>query len=99
MCIVQKLDGRVLDKIDRYLEECAEQNLAPILKFLKKQRESVPLSHLCEQFANSQLYPWHLESGCEWLEREGLIEKLSLPFKITKKSRVEVEEPAYQLID
>lgn len=84
-----------LDIIDEYVEQRAEKNLKPLFEFLKKQTGTTPLSHISEHFAHSQLYPWHLESACEWLERNGLIEKLSMPFKITNKSRVEVEEPAY----
>ncbi len=85
----------VLDRIDQYIAEHAEENLQPVLKFLKKEKRTVPLSHICDHFAHSQIYPWHIEATCEWLEREGLIEKLSIPFRITKKSRTDVEEPAY----
>ena len=65
----------VIDTIETYIDQCAEENLQPILRFLKKQRETVPLSHLCEHFAHSQIYPWHIESTCEWLERNGYVEK------------------------
>ena len=41
------------------------------------------------------LYPWHLEAACEWLEGKKRIGKFSAPFGLTKMSRVEVEEPAY----
>ena len=50
-----------------------------------------------DHFAFSQLHPWHLESACEWLERKGLLQKLSAPFKLTKRSQERVEEPAYFL--
>ena len=33
--------------------------------------------------------------NCEWLERKGLLEKVSAPFKLTKRSLERVEEPAY----
>ena len=85
----------VLDVIDEYIDQHADRNLKPLFDYLKKQTGTTPLSHISEHFAHSQLYPWHLESACEWLERNGVLEKLALPFKITKKSRVEVEEPAY----
>jgi len=84
-----------LDRVDQYVEDNAEENLKPILKFLKKEKRTVPLSHISDHFAHSQLYPGHIESACEWLEREGIIEKLAVPFRITKKSRTDVEEPAY----
>lgn len=86
-----------LEAIEGYLEENADEFLKPLLKYLKKQRRVVPLSELSEHFAHTQLYPWHLESACEWLEENGLLEKVSAPFRITSKSRVDVEEPAYFL--
>jgi hypothetical protein len=85
----------VIDRIDEYIEQHAEKNLQPLLKFLKKSKRTVPFSEISDHFAHSQIYPRHLEAACEWLEREGIVEKLALPFKVTKKSRVDVEEPAY----
>ena len=91
----RKLLLSALDQIDQYLDENAEENLQPILKFLKKEKRTVPLSQIADHFAHSQIYPGHIESACEWLEREGVVEKLAVPFRITKKSRTDVEEPAY----
>lgn len=91
----KKLLLKALDVIDGYVDEHAEVNLQPLLKFLKKEKRTVPLTHICDQFAHSQIYPWHIEAACEWLEREGHLEKLAMPFRITKKSRTDVEEPAY----
>ena len=84
-----------LELVDHYVDDHAERNFAPVLQFLIKQKQTTPLSHIAEHFANSQVYPWHLESACEWLERAGTIEKLAMPFRITKRSRTDVEEPAY----
>lgn len=86
---------KVLLKLDSYLEEHAESRLRPVLRYLRKEKRLVPLSELSDYFAHSQLYPWHLEAACEWLERKGRIGKFSAPFGLTKMSRVEVEEPAY----
>ena len=57
----------------------------------------IPLSEISDSFAFSAVYPWHLESACEWLERKGRLQKLSSPFKLTKRSHEPVEEPAYFL--
>lgn len=88
-----------LDAMNQYLEEHWEANLKPLTYFLKKHGGTVPLTEISEHFAYSQLHPWHLESACEWLEAMGLVEKFSAPFKLTKKSRVDVEEPAYMILD
>ena len=86
-----------LDAIDGYLDEHYQAHLKPLLGYLKKQNRVVPLSEMSDHFAFSQLHPWHLESACEWLERKGLLQKLSAPFKLTKRSLERVEEPAYSL--
>jgi uncharacterized protein len=86
-----------LDAIDSYLDKHYQAHLKPLLAYLKKQNRVVPLSEIGDHFAYSQLHPWHLESACEWLERKGLLEKVSVPFKLTKRSQGQVEEPAYYL--
>lgn len=92
-----KLLETALAEIDAYLLKHFEDHLKPLLHFLKKQNRTVPLSEISDHFAYSQVYPWHLESACEWLERKGFLEKLSAPFKLTKRSQEQVEEPAYYL--
>jgi hypothetical protein len=89
--------SKALDAIDGYLDKHYQAHLKPLLDYLKKQNRLVPLSEMSDHFAFSQLHPWHLESACEWLERKGLLEKLSAPFKLTKRSVERVEEPAYFL--
>jgi hypothetical protein len=86
-----------LDAIDAYLDQHYRSHLKPLLNYLKKASRVVPLSEISDHFAFSEVYPWHLESACEWLERKGLLDKFSAPFKLTKRSREQVEEPAYFL--
>jgi uncharacterized protein len=86
-----------LNGIDAYLDEHYALHLKPLLQFLKKENRSVPLSEISDTFAFSSVYPWHLEAACEWLERKGRLQKLSVPFKLTKRSQETVEEPAYFL--
>jgi uncharacterized protein len=87
--------SQALDAIDAYLDQHYQAHLRPLLAYLKKQNRLVPLSEISDHFAFSQLHPWHLESACEWLEGKGLLQKLSAPFKLTKRSLERVEEPAY----
>jgi hypothetical protein len=87
--------GKILAILDDYLETHAEARLLPVLRYLRKEKRLVSLSELSDHFAHSQLYPWHLEEACEWLETKQRIGKFSAPFSLTKMSRVEVEEPAY----
>jgi hypothetical protein len=80
---------------EAYLQKHGDVRLQPVLRYLKNEKRLVPLSELSDYFAHSSLFPWHLESACEWLEEKGRIGKFSAPFALTKLSRVEVEEPAY----
>jgi hypothetical protein len=84
-----------LDAIAGYLDTHYQAHLKPLLDYLRKQNRVVPLSEMSDHFAFSQIHPWHLEAACEWLERKGLLEKVSAPFKLTKRSLERVEEPAY----
>ena len=91
----KKVLATALERIDHYLDQHYQEHLKPLLAFLAGQHRMVPLSEISDHFAFSQLYPWHLVSACDWLERKGRLEKLSAPFKLTRRSGVEVEEPAY----
>lgn len=93
----RKVLAAALDRIDLYLQQNYPAHLKPLLSYLKKENRIVPLSEISDHFAYSEVYPWHLESACEWLESKGLLQKLSAPFKLTKRSLEEVEEPAYSL--
>src|SRR5262245_6949990 len=94
---IRRVLAKALDTIDRYLDEHYQAHLKPLISFLKKQNRVVPLSEISDHFAFSQLHPWHLESACEWLERKGRLQKVSAPFKLTRRSQEQVEEPAYFL--
>lgn len=93
----RRVIAAALDAIDGYLEENYRTYLRPLLSYLKKENRVVSLSEIGDHFAFSQIHPWHLESACEWLERKGKLQKLSAPFKLTKRSLERVEEPAYLL--
>lgn len=92
-----KVLATALEAADQYMDQHYSEHLKPLLSYLKAQERIVPLSEVSDHFAWSQIYPWHLESACEWLERKGLLDKLSTPFKLTSRSRELVEEPAYYL--
>lgn len=90
---------QVINTISGHLEGDARNLFKSLLTFLKKERRNVALSEIGDHFAFTQLYPWHLESSCEWLSRQGFLEKLAAPYRLTTKSRVELEEPAYMFMD
>jgi len=87
-----------LDLIAAELDSHGEDWLGPLVSHLKKNRRVVELSEISDKWAHSQLYPFHLESGCEWLARTNRVAKHATAFRLTKKSRTEVEEPAYEWV-
>jgi hypothetical protein len=93
----RKVLTAALDAVDAYLDEHYEAHLKPLLEYLKKEDRVVPLSEIGDHFAFSQVHPGHLEAACEWLEKKKVLEKVSAPFKLTKRSLERVEEPAYFL--
>lgn len=93
----RRILSAALDAIDTYLDKHFKAHLKPLLAYLKKENRLLPLSEISDHFAFSQVHPWHLESACEWLEQMGVLQKLSAPFKLTKRSLERVEEPAYIL--
>lgn len=97
--IADRLNAHVLraalHRIHAYLIEHYQVHMKPLLDYLRKSNCVLPLSEISDFFAYSEVFPWHLESTCEWLEQQGVLQKLSAPFKLTKRSLELVEEPAY----
>jgi hypothetical protein len=85
---------RALDMVDGYLEERADRLFAPVIDYLAEvdgPRTVTELdAHFCKKVRTDLLSYVY-----EWLADHGIIEKLSSPIRLTRKSRVTVEEPAY----
>jgi hypothetical protein len=79
--------------VDTYLCERTEQLFRPILEYLKEAEGIRTYSEMSDHFAQTKLggFDW----ACEWLVDKGYLEKNSAPIHLTKKSRVQLEEPAY----
>jgi hypothetical protein len=93
----RKLLLAALEAVEAYLQQHYKNHLKPLLTFLMKEDRVVPLSEIGDHFAFSQIFPWQIEAACEWLEREGKLQKISMPFKLTKRSQEMLEEPAYYM--
>jgi hypothetical protein len=88
---------KALSEGEKWLESFGPGHMEPIVRYLQKQRRAVSVSELADHFAYSQLHPWHLEAACEWLVRAGRLVKLASEMTLTRKSRIQLEEPAYFL--
>lgn len=85
---------RVLDLLDAYLEERAGRICRPILDYLAEAGGPRTMSeiddHFCIKMPNTTLEP-----VCDWLARKGIIHRAAAPLRLTRKSQVTFEEPAY----
>jgi hypothetical protein len=86
--------GAALDRINGYLRERIPLIFRPVLEYLAEAngiRSSTEINH----YFSNQMNLQGVDSVCEWLADEDVIQKLSSPLRLTDKSRVDVEEAAY----
>jgi len=87
-----------LDTIDRYLSERASSLFAPVIAYLREIGEARSCAELDTYFAQ-HLDVGHVTTACEYLADQGLIGKVSVPARLTKKSNVDVQELAFVYLD
>ncbi len=89
--------GAALEQIEGYLRERAPRLFKPVLDYLGAAGGLCTAAELDAYFKKKiQGSPWTQLGGVyEWLAREGIIQKLSSPVHLTRKSQVTLDEPAY----
>ncbi len=88
----EKVLGNVLDLIETYLEDNVHTFFKPLLDFLEESGGERSLSDIYDHFGSRQLW---INMVCEWLAQKEILEQFSTPIKLTKDSKVSVEEPSY----
>lgn len=84
--------GEVLELIDSYLEENVTTFFKPLLDFLEDSGGECSLSDIYDHFGHRQLW---IVMACEWLAQKEFLEQFASPIRLTKDSKVSVEEPSY----
>lgn len=84
--------GKVLEQIDAYLEDNVQSFFKPLLDFLEESGGERSLSDIHDHFGSRQL---RINMACEWLTQKDILEQFSSPIRLTKDSKVSVDEPAY----
>lgn len=79
---------------DEYLATRASSLFAPVFIYLREAGEARSASEIDDHFKR-HFDVSHVTTACEYLADQGLIEKVSLPARLTKKSSVEVQELAF----
>jgi hypothetical protein len=92
-----KTEARIqqaLDAVDGYLEARAARLFAPVLNYLAEAEGPRTATEMGTYF-RKKVQSDTLAFAYEWLADHGVIDKLAAPLRLTRKSRVAVEEPAY----
>ncbi len=95
-----------LDAINDYLDE-RQFIFQPVLDYLAEQKAPRTLTELNADLGrglhNSEGFPnfddESLDLVCQWLAWKGTIKQVAMPMKLTAKSQIAVEEPAYYYDD
>src|SRR5262245_857726 len=87
-----------LGAIDRYLAERASSLFAPVIAYLREIGEARSCAELDTHFAR-HLDVSHVTTACEYLADQGLVGKVSVPARLTKKSNVDVQELAFVYLE
>ena len=84
--------GDALEQINQYLEDNLQTLFKPLLDFFEESGDERTITDIYTHFGKRELA---FELACEWLAQKGIIEQFSAPIRLTKDSKVSVEEPAY----
>ena len=88
-----------LDTVDRYLAQRAASLFAPVITYLRDAGETRSSAEI-EDYFKRHLDVEHVTTACEYLADQGMIGKVSMPARLTKKSNVDVQELAFvHLVD
>ena len=83
-----------LDAVDRYLADHTDAIFAPVLEYLREVGEARSCREIEDHFVRN--FDVHGVTGaCEYLADQGLIGKVSVSARLTKKSSASVEELAF----
>ena len=83
-----------LDAVDRYVEERTQQLFSLVLDYLRDAGEARSSGELDAHFTR-HYDVGHASMACEYLADRGLIGKVSLAARLTKKSNVDIQEQAF----
>jgi hypothetical protein len=85
---------RALDRLDGYLVDHADQIFAPVLDHLAEAPDPRAISELDAHF-RKKVQGNSLWAVYEWLARHGVVDRVTAPIRLTHKSQVALDEPAY----
>jgi hypothetical protein len=87
-----------LEAVDHYLASRAPFLFAPLIAHLREVGEARSCAELDNHFAR-HFDVSHVTTACEYLADQGLIGKVSIQARLTKKSNVDVQELAFVFLE
>jgi uncharacterized protein len=85
----------VLDRINGYLDAHIDVIFRPVLDYLNEAGGVRTAGELNEHFAQQARID-NVSAACEWLAAKGVIRQVPSPLQLTVKSKVKVNEAAYE---
>lgn len=89
----EKVIQDALDAVNAYIDE-REFIFQPILDYLEEQKGPRSNSELNAHF-HTKFDDASVDVICQWLTWKGVIQQVSTPIRLTTKSQITLEEPAY----
>ncbi|MBD3919492.1 hypothetical protein H8B09_12075 [Paenibacillus sp. PR3] len=87
-------------RADGYLLRHKDELFRLLFQYLKEEQDVRPFSEIMQYMKQKhRMEDALIVHGTEWLAEKGLIDKASSPIKLTPKSRIEVDELAYFMLD
>jgi hypothetical protein len=89
---------KIFERVEAYMEANATLIFKPLLEYLSAEGEVRGISEIFQHLASRLLMEENsllLFDSCNWLVEIGILQAVDNPIKLTPKSRVAVNEPAY----
>ena len=86
--------GAAWDALDGYLTERIDLCFSPLLEWLAEADGPVSTREMNAHFQRNW-HAEHLDLACDWLADKGIIDRVGVPMRLTKDSRVTVDEAGY----
>jgi uncharacterized protein len=83
-----------LELIDAYLTERITLCFQPILDYLAEAQSPRGTREMNDYFKH-HYHAGFIDNACDWLAGKGIIERVAIPIRLTKDSRVTVDEAGY----
>jgi hypothetical protein len=87
--------GAAINALNAYLDARTKMLFQPLLDYLAEAYGPRSMTEINEHFEKHIQQQGGMSPACEWLAEKGILTQLSMPLRLSEKSRVTVNEAAY----